>query len=42
MKEWDLALPMASAILSVCWPDDFTVYDYRVCESVKDFPELNI
>ena len=35
MKEWKFALPMASAILSVCWPDDFTVYDYRVCEMLE-------
>lgn len=41
MEEWQFALPMASAILSVCWPDDFTVYDYRVRESLKDFPESN-
>jgi hypothetical protein len=41
MKEWEFALPMATAILSVCWPDDFTVYEYRVRESLEDFPELN-
>jgi hypothetical protein len=35
MKEWNFALPMASAILSVCWPDDFTVYDYRVCDALE-------
>jgi hypothetical protein len=26
-------LPMASAILSVLWPDEFSIYDVRVCES---------
>jgi hypothetical protein len=36
MREWGLRLPMASAILTVLYPDEFTVYDYRVCE------ELNI
>ena len=41
MKDWGFALPMASAILTVCWPDAFTVYDYRVRERLTDFPELN-
>ena len=41
MKDWKFALPMASAILSVCWPEDFTVYDYRVRELLVGFPELN-
>ena len=31
MKEWKFSLPMASAILSVLYPEDFTVYDIRVC-----------
>jgi hypothetical protein len=35
MEEWKFALPMASAILSVCWPEEFTVYDYRVCEALE-------
>lgn len=32
--EWGFYLPMASAILSVLWPLDFTVFDYRACEQV--------
>ena len=32
MKEWKFRLPMASAILSVLYPEDFTVYDVRVCD----------
>ena len=32
---------MASAILAVCWPDEFTVYDYRVRDQIKGFPKLN-
>jgi hypothetical protein len=40
MKDWSFALPMASAILTVCWPEYFTVYDYRVRELLKGFPEL--
>lgn len=41
IKDWKFALPMATAILSVCWSEDFTVYDYRVRQQLKDFPELN-
>ncbi len=28
---------MASAILTVLYPEDFTVYDVRVCDSVGSF-----
>jgi hypothetical protein len=31
MKDWGFRLPMASAILTVLWPEEFTVYDVRVC-----------
>lgn len=46
MKEWNFALTMASAILTVCWPETFTVYDYRVCERLMaagagDFRQLH-
>jgi hypothetical protein len=41
MVDGKFALRMASAILSVCWPDDFTVYDYRVRERLGGFPDLN-
>ncbi len=40
-KEWGFALPMASAILTVFWPDEFTVYDYRVCQQLGKFQDLN-
>src|SRR5271168_4753043 len=30
-------LPMASAILTVLYPDEFTVYDYRVCDTLNGF-----
>lgn len=32
IEDWNFRLPMASAILTVLYPDDFTVYDFRVCE----------
>src|SRR5262249_30394120 len=33
-------LPMASAILTVLYPDKFTVYDYRCCDMLDDFRNL--
>ncbi|MBO0938319.1 hypothetical protein J2I47_17340 [Fibrella sp. HMF5335] len=44
-KEYKFRIPIMSAILSVLYPDDFTVYDFRVCESLKarnenDFSKL--
>ena len=39
MIDWKFALPMASAILSVCWPEQFTIYDYRVRQRLES-PEL--
>ncbi len=41
INDWGFALPMASAILAVCWPEDFPVYDYRVRDQIKDFPKLS-
>jgi hypothetical protein len=34
LEKWKFALPTASAILTILYPDDFTVYDYRVCREV--------
>ena len=34
---WGFRLPMASAILTVLFPDKFTIYDFRVCEVLNDF-----
>ena len=33
--DWRLPLPTASAILTVGWPDEFTVFDYRVREQIN-------
>ena len=38
--KWNLRLPMASAILTVLYPNDFTVYDVRACEMLGDFEKL--
>ena len=40
MKEWGFMLPMATGILTVLYPEDFTVYDVRVCEVLRDFHKL--
>jgi hypothetical protein len=34
MQDWGLKLPMASAILTVLYEDEFTVYDVRVCKQL--------
>jgi hypothetical protein len=35
MTTWQFRLATASAILTILYPDDFTVYDWRVCEEVQ-------
>jgi hypothetical protein len=35
-----LRLPMVSAILTVLYPDDFTVYDQRVCDQLRRYQDL--
>jgi len=32
-----IGIPMASAILTVCYPDDFTLVDYRARTALKDY-----
>ena len=36
----DFNLPIASAILTVLYPEDFTVYDERVCSILGDFHKI--
>jgi hypothetical protein len=40
LARWSLRLPMASAILTVLYPEDFTVYDARACDELGDFQGL--
>lgn len=40
MTRWKFGLPTASAILSVLYPDTFTIYDVRVCRVVGAFAWL--
>jgi hypothetical protein len=34
IEDWRFRLPIASAILTVLWPENFTVYDVRVCDQL--------
>jgi len=34
-----IGIAIASAILTVCYSDDFTIADYRACASLKEFGE---
>lgn len=38
--DWGFRLPMASAILTVLYPDRFTVFDIRACDSLRCDPML--
>jgi hypothetical protein len=40
MEDWGFFLPMASAVLSVLWPDSFTVYDVRACDQLGQYHQL--
>lgn len=40
MKDWKFRLATASAILTVLYPDSFTVYDVRVCDELQAFHDL--
>jgi len=39
-EKWQFYLPMASAILTVLYPEEFTVYDWRVCDELQGFDDL--
>lgn len=41
IDEYKFRLPMASAILSLLYPDNFTIYDVRVCETLTDYKGLD-
>ena len=40
MEDWEFRLPVATAILSVLYPEDFTIYDVRVCTELGKFSSL--
>lgn len=37
---WGFGMPMGSAILTVCFPTVFSVYDIRVCSQLGEFEKL--
>jgi len=39
INDWGFQLPMASAILTVMYPEHFSVYDVRVCDVLGDFSD---
>jgi hypothetical protein len=41
LETWKFYLPMASAILTVLYPHEFTVYDIRVCDVLNGFHGLD-
>lgn len=40
IKDWGINLPMASAILTILYPKEFTIYDVRVCGALGKFHKL--
>ena len=40
IENYRFRLPMSSAILSIFYPNDFSVYDIRVCETLPQFSNL--
>jgi hypothetical protein len=40
LSGWGFRLPMATAILTILWPDAFTVYDIRVCDQLQAFHKV--
>ena len=40
IEDWRFPLPTASAVLTVFWPKEFTVYDVRVCGQLGDHHRL--
>ncbi len=41
IEDWGFRLPMASAILTVLYPEEFTVYDVRVCNEVEGYHSIH-
>jgi hypothetical protein len=41
IEDFGFRLPMASAILSLLYPDHFTIYDIRVCDTFPNYKGLD-
>jgi hypothetical protein len=35
MNRWEFLLPTATTVLSFLYPDEFTIFDWRVCDELK-------
>jgi hypothetical protein len=42
LADWGFRLPMATAILTVLYPEEFTVYDTRVCALLGEFTKSDV
>lgn len=40
LERWQFRLPIASAVLTVLYPEEFTVYDVRACKELGRFQAL--
>jgi hypothetical protein len=40
MGKWGFRLPTSTAILTVLYPNEFTIYDERVCRELEGFQQL--
>jgi hypothetical protein len=40
VKKWGVYISMASAILAILFPNKFTIYDVRVCDSLSSFHQI--
>ena len=40
IEDWQFHLPMASTVLAILYPDEFTIYDVRVCDTLGRFHNL--
>lgn len=41
IEDYQFRLPISSAILSLLYPNDFTIYDVRVCDTLESFRGLD-
>lgn len=35
VKKWEFFLPTAAAILTILYPDEFAIFDWRVCDELN-------
>ncbi len=42
IRDWGFLMPMASAVLTVLYPEEFSIYDYRALQSLGSCPPVKI